>query len=615
MRRRLIFFAALALVLAAACGDKPTTPTPTPTPTPVPTDTSGSSECFYIIGDVPAGDIPAAGGEFAVGILSPAGCTWAAISSAPFVTIVGAATGSGSGTVNFAIAANTGPSRQAAIQVGNRALTVSQAAGAAAVAGCEFSLDPASASVGAGSGTVSVGVTRTSGTSCPWTAVSNAAFITVQSGASGSDNGTTVLAVTANAGAARTGTATIAGRIVSIAQASTTPATCLFSVTPTSVSMPASGGTAPITLTLASGVNCAWSATPSSGFITVSSGSGIGSATITITVAPNTGGARSGTLTVAGQVVTLNQSGAVAAPGTTAVLSYQSELGEYIGSGLANSFPLSSADFQIDVNPSQSNLHFRMLGNGFWDLTLKSGSGTLVPGTYNNAARTSFAPAGTPGLDLNGDGRGCSQVTGRFLVQTAVFSGSSVQRFHARFEQHCEGSSLTLRGQIWFDAAGGSPPALADFPTPPATPVTQVTYTSDAGDFIGKGASGSFTLAGMKFSAWLSPNHPAVQIVAQSVPIPTTNWNLSFSAASGTQLLPGTYTGATRYPFNTGVPGLSVTANASGCNNLTGSFVVLEAVYGPQGEVLRFHATFEQHCEGALPALRGEVWIIADPWR
>jgi hypothetical protein len=40
---------------------------------------------------------------------------------------------------------------------------------------------------------------------------------------------------------------------------------------------------------------------------------------------------------------------------------------------------------------------------------------------------------------------------------------------------------------------------------------------------------------------------------------------------------------------------------------LTGSFEVLEAVYTPSGEVDRFAADFEQHCEGGEPALHGAV--------
>ncbi|MGH9280819.1 MAG: hypothetical protein ACRD12_22365 [Acidimicrobiales bacterium] len=50
---------------------------------------------------------------------------------------------------------------------------------------------------------------------------------------------------------------------------------------------------------------------------------------------------------------------------------------------------------------------------------------------------------------------------------------------------------------------------------------------------------------------------------------------------------------------------MSIAGNGRGCNTLTGSFEVLEATYAPNNTLLTFRATFEQHCEGFEPALRG----------
>jgi hypothetical protein len=43
--------------------------------------------------------------------------------------------------------------------------------------------------------------------------------------------------------------------------------------------------------------------------------------------------------------------------------------------------------------------------------------------------------------------------------------------------------------------------------------------------------------------------------------------------------------------------------------------VILEIVLGPQGEIERLHATFEQRCGSSTATLRGEIRIVADPWR
>jgi hypothetical protein len=86
---------------------------------------------------------------------------------------------------------------------------------------CSFSISPTSASVAAAGGTGTVSVTASAG--CSWTAASNAAFITVTGGASGTGSGTVSYSVAANtATTSRTGTLTIAGQTFTVTQAGTT---------------------------------------------------------------------------------------------------------------------------------------------------------------------------------------------------------------------------------------------------------------------------------------------------------------------------------------------------------------------------------------------------------
>jgi Zn-dependent metalloprotease len=86
---------------------------------------------------------------------------------------------------------------------------------------CTFSISPASASVAAAGGSGSVSVTA--GAGCNWTAVSNAAFITITAGANGTGSGTVSYSVASNATtASRTGTLTIAGQTFTVTQAGTT---------------------------------------------------------------------------------------------------------------------------------------------------------------------------------------------------------------------------------------------------------------------------------------------------------------------------------------------------------------------------------------------------------
>jgi Bacterial pre-peptidase C-terminal domain/Putative binding domain, N-terminal/Viral BACON domain len=88
----------------------------------------------------------------------------------------------------------------------------------------------------------------------------------------------------------------------------TTATSCSYAVAPTAQNFGAGGGSASVAITTAA--SCQWSATSHASWITItSSASGVGNGSISYFVSANTGGARSDTLTVAGQTVTINQAG------------------------------------------------------------------------------------------------------------------------------------------------------------------------------------------------------------------------------------------------------------------------------------------------------------------
>ena len=83
--------------------------------------------------------------------------------------------------------------------------------------------------------------------------------------------------------------------------------TCSFSISPTSAAYPSSGGNGSVSVTTS--IGCSWSALSNAGWITVSSsGSGSGNGSVNYSVAVNsTASPRTGTLTVAGQTVSITQ--------------------------------------------------------------------------------------------------------------------------------------------------------------------------------------------------------------------------------------------------------------------------------------------------------------------
>jgi hypothetical protein len=87
---------------------------------------------------------------------------------------------------------------------------------------CSYLVTPSSQSLSQPAGSGSVTVATQSG--CAWTAVSNAAWITVSSGSNGTGNGTVNYSAAENAAAkSRSGTLTIAGKTFTVTQAGVPP--------------------------------------------------------------------------------------------------------------------------------------------------------------------------------------------------------------------------------------------------------------------------------------------------------------------------------------------------------------------------------------------------------
>jgi hypothetical protein len=98
---------------------------------------------------------------------------------------------------------------------------------------------------------------------------------------------------------------TIAGNAFSVTEAGV----CGFTVTPANLSVPAAGSSS--TLSIATATGCSWSASGMPAWITIPSTPQTGPGTLGYVIAPNPGGGRSATLTIAGRQVTVSQSPAV----------------------------------------------------------------------------------------------------------------------------------------------------------------------------------------------------------------------------------------------------------------------------------------------------------------
>lgn len=172
---------------------------------------------------------------------------------------------------------------------------------------CTYTVTTQSAQfpVALGIGTVTV----TAPSDCPWTASSNANWISITSGVSGTGSGGVAFRVEANPGASRSGTLTVAGQTINITQAGTTPGggQALSIISPATLtavagtaftaSLTASGGTPPYRWATPATFPAGLTLNPSTGGIS-GTPSAAGTYTIPLTVSDQAGSTVGQTLTL-----------------------------------------------------------------------------------------------------------------------------------------------------------------------------------------------------------------------------------------------------------------------------------------------------------------------------
>ena len=154
-----------------------------------------------------------AGGTGSVAVTAGNGCVWTAVSNAAWIHA--AAAGNGNGEVLYSVDANPSPSaRTGTATIAGQTFSVDQQG----TAPCTYAVSPIRPKFSefARSGTVAV----TAAAGCGWSAASNAAWITIDSGASGSGNGAVNYSVGSLPGrlTQRSGTLTVAGKTVTVVQ-------------------------------------------------------------------------------------------------------------------------------------------------------------------------------------------------------------------------------------------------------------------------------------------------------------------------------------------------------------------------------------------------------------
>jgi hypothetical protein len=138
---------------------------------------------------------------------------------------------------------------------------------------------------------------------------------------------------------------------------------------------------------------------------------------------------------------------------------------------------------------------------------------------------------------------------------------------------------------------------------------TRVLLDSEPGDWVGSG--NSYDYAPSNATIALGGSHERVQ-----GSISGNNgdwWNFDFDAPDGGILVPGSTYTASRFPFNDAGAGLDFSGNGHGCDDIVGTFTISDISVNQRGELERFGANFEQHCnDSSDPALHGLIQFRTD---
>jgi uncharacterized repeat protein (TIGR02543 family) len=173
---------------------------------------AASSVCTYAISPTTQ-SLSSSGGAGTVSVTASSGCTWTAVSNSSWAIITSNSSGTASGTVNYSVSPNSATaSRIGSMTIAGKTLTLNQAG-----LSCSYAISPTSQSFDFNGGSGTIAVTTPSG--CAWNASSNAGWISVISGSSGSGNGSINFSVAVNSSvSSRTGTVTVGGQTFTVAQ-------------------------------------------------------------------------------------------------------------------------------------------------------------------------------------------------------------------------------------------------------------------------------------------------------------------------------------------------------------------------------------------------------------
>jgi biotin carboxyl carrier protein len=301
-------------------------------------------------------------------------------------------------------------------------------------------------------------------------------------------------------------------------------------------------------------------------------------------------------------------------PATGTVVYLESNPGDYIGQG--QTYLYTQADSVLIVTGSGNRVDLSINGDEEWQGAFKGPDGpTTVQTGFWNGGRYPFF---SPGLSFSGEGRGCNQLIGQFVVDEVTYDTGMIVSLTLRFEQRCENTGPPLHGFIRYDFSDPTAPpppgdasAFGWSPPTGAVPDTgdYLYFESAPGDWIGQGRTELFTPPDWTLVPdWYGRTFQFFVLGAA----PT--WEFEVEGRYNQHVLePGLYDDVQRWPMhNPAKGGLRFTGEGRGCNEIAGAFAIDEITYTnleyPGTPELRsITLRFVQRCEETGPPLYGAL--------
>ena len=374
---------------------------------------------------------------------------------------------------------------------------------------------------------------------CPWEAVSEAEWLVVTSAVSGTGNGAVSYRIEANSGGARAAAITVGASSFTASQAA---ASCAYELSASGAAMTSDGGQESVDVSTNIAF-CPWTAVANDEWIFVIGGaSGDGAGTVTFTVAANDAEARTGTLTIAGHVYTVEQSAAACTIGLDAP-------GAVV--------PAAGGEGSVGVTSNLVSCEWTAVANDAWITVTAGASGTGAGSvTFTVAGNGGEARTGT--LTIGGQAFTVEQGAPPCAFQ---LSAGSLSLPAAGGETDVDVIS-NLASCAWTATADAAWIVVASGASGTGSGTVHLVVPANAGE----ARSGAATIAGISFTVNQEAAPCAFELSAAGAHLPAAGGTGSVNVISNRP--------SCAWTAVTGAAWISVTSGAAGAGNGTTTFTV-----------------------------------------